>query len=54
MLGVRYALMYPDDVDQLVLADPIGLEDWKSQGRAVAERRRVVRSGAENHCRQHS
>ena len=32
MLGVRYALMYPDDVDQLVLVDPIGLEDWKAKG----------------------
>jgi len=32
MLGMRYALMYPDDVDQLVLVDPIGLEDWKAKG----------------------
>ena len=32
MLGVRYALMYPEDVDQLVLVDPIGLEDWKAKG----------------------
>jgi pimeloyl-ACP methyl ester carboxylesterase len=32
MLGVRYALMYPDLVDQLVLVDPIGLEDWKAKG----------------------
>ena len=32
MLGVRYALMYPDDVSQLVLVDPIGLEDWKAKG----------------------
>jgi pimeloyl-ACP methyl ester carboxylesterase len=32
MLGVRYALMYPGDVDQLVLVDPIGLEDWKAKG----------------------
>jgi pimeloyl-ACP methyl ester carboxylesterase len=32
MLGVRYALMYPNDVDQLVLVDPIGLEDWKAKG----------------------
>ncbi|RST32976.1 alpha/beta fold hydrolase, partial [Staphylococcus epidermidis] len=32
MLGIRYALMYPDDVDQLVLVDPIGLEDWKAKG----------------------
>ncbi len=32
MLGVRYALMYPEDVGQLVLVDPIGLEDWKAKG----------------------
>jgi len=32
MLAVRYALMYPDTVDQLVLVDPIGLEDWKAKG----------------------
>jgi pimeloyl-ACP methyl ester carboxylesterase len=32
MLGVRYALMYPDDVDRLALVDPIGLEDWKAKG----------------------
>jgi pimeloyl-ACP methyl ester carboxylesterase len=32
MLAVRYALMYPDKVDQLVLVDPIGLEDWKAKG----------------------
>jgi pimeloyl-ACP methyl ester carboxylesterase len=32
MLGTRYALMYPDEVAQLVLVDPIGLEDWKAKG----------------------
>ncbi len=32
MLGIRYALMYPSQVDQLVLVDPIGLEDWKARG----------------------
>ncbi|MBV8702664.1 MAG: alpha/beta hydrolase [Acetobacteraceae bacterium] len=32
MLAIRYALMYPDDVDQLALVDPIGLEDWKAKG----------------------
>jgi len=32
MLGVRYALMYPGGVEQLVLVDPIGLEDWKAKG----------------------
>jgi pimeloyl-ACP methyl ester carboxylesterase len=32
MLGIRYALMYPAQVRQLVLVDPIGLEDWKAKG----------------------
>jgi len=32
MLGMRYALTFPDDVDQLVVVDPIGLEDWKAKG----------------------
>jgi pimeloyl-ACP methyl ester carboxylesterase len=32
MLAIRYALMYPSEVDQLVLVDPIGLEDWKALG----------------------
>lgn len=31
MLAMRYALMYPTSVDQLVLVDPIGLEDWKAK-----------------------
>ncbi|MDR3532430.1 MAG: alpha/beta hydrolase [Rhodopila sp.] len=32
MLAIRYGLMYPADVAQLVLVDPIGLEDWKAKG----------------------
>jgi pimeloyl-ACP methyl ester carboxylesterase len=32
MLAARYALMYPDAVDELVLVDPLGLEDWKAEG----------------------
>ncbi|MBV8525101.1 MAG: alpha/beta hydrolase [Acetobacteraceae bacterium] len=32
MLAIRYALMYPAEVEQLVLVDPIGLEDWKAKG----------------------
>jgi len=32
MLGIRYGLMYPSEVEQLVLVDPIGLEDWKALG----------------------
>jgi len=32
MLAMRYALMYPADTKQLVLVNPIGLEDWKAKG----------------------
>jgi pimeloyl-ACP methyl ester carboxylesterase len=32
MLAARYALLYPKDVEQLVLVNPIGLEDWKALG----------------------
>ena len=32
MLAMRYALMYPAAVDQLVLVAPIGLEDWAAKG----------------------
>ncbi|MBN3857598.1 alpha/beta hydrolase [Paraburkholderia sp. Ac-20340] len=32
MLAVRYGLMYPQETGQLVLVNPIGLEDWKAKG----------------------
>ena len=32
MLAVRYALNYPEAVEQLVLVNPIGLEDWQAAG----------------------
>jgi pimeloyl-ACP methyl ester carboxylesterase len=32
MIAIRYALMYPKETQQLVLVDPIGLEDWKAKG----------------------
>jgi pimeloyl-ACP methyl ester carboxylesterase len=32
MLAVRYALLHPQQVEQLVLVNPIGLEDWKALG----------------------
>ncbi|MGO4306652.1 alpha/beta fold hydrolase [Cupriavidus sp. RAF12] len=32
MLAMRYALMYPQETQQLVLVNPIGLEDWKAKG----------------------
>lgn len=32
MLATRYALMFPEQVEQLVMVNPIGLEDWKAEG----------------------
>lgn len=32
MLAVRYALMFPQETEKLVLINPIGLEDWKAKG----------------------
>lgn len=32
MLATRYALQYPEQVQQLALVNPIGLEDWKALG----------------------
>ncbi|MES2068744.1 MAG: alpha/beta hydrolase [Pseudomonadota bacterium] len=32
MLAARYALMYPQQVEQLAMVNPIGLEDWKALG----------------------
>lgn len=32
MLATRYALLFPEDTQSLVLLDPIGLEDWLAKG----------------------
>jgi len=32
MLATRYTLMFADQVEQLVMVNPIGLEDWKAEG----------------------
>lgn len=32
MLATRFALMYPQQTQQLVMVNPIGLEDWKALG----------------------
>src|SRR5262245_5257359 len=32
MMSVRYALMFRDAVEQMVLVNPIGLEDWQAEG----------------------
>ena len=29
MLATRFALMFPEITDKLILVNPIGLEDWK-------------------------
>lgn len=31
MLATRFTLMYPETVEKLILENPIGLEDWKTQ-----------------------
>jgi len=57
MLAARYALMYPDETEQLVMINPIGLEDWKAKGvpfqqaqgrpgRKAAPRRKGVKTQA--------
>jgi len=32
MLATRIALLYPQQVERLVMVNPIGLEDWKAEG----------------------
>ena len=32
MLATRIALMFPQQVEQLVMVNPIGLDDWKAEG----------------------
>lgn len=32
MLAARYALTYPQAVEQLVMVNPLGLEDWQAEG----------------------
>ena len=32
MLAAHYALLYPKAVEQLVLVNPVGLEDWSAKG----------------------
>jgi pimeloyl-ACP methyl ester carboxylesterase len=37
MTAIRYALMFPEAVEQLVLVNPIGLEDWQAKGAPYLE-----------------
>jgi pimeloyl-ACP methyl ester carboxylesterase len=32
MLAARYALMYPANVERLLMVNPLGLEDWQAKG----------------------
>jgi len=32
MLAAHYALLYPKQIEQLVLVNPVGLEDWSAKG----------------------
>lgn len=31
-LAMRHAMMYPEELERLVLVDPLGFEDWKAEG----------------------
>jgi pimeloyl-ACP methyl ester carboxylesterase len=37
MTAIRYALMFPEAVEQLILVNPIGLEDWQAKGAPYLE-----------------
>ena len=37
MTAVRYTLMFPEAVEQLILVNPIGLEDWQAKGAPYLE-----------------
>ena len=32
MLAARYGLMFPNEIERLVMVDPLGLEDWQQAG----------------------
>ncbi|SDT07298.1 Pimeloyl-ACP methyl ester carboxylesterase [Halopseudomonas sabulinigri] len=44
MLAARYALQFPEHTEQLVLANPIGLEDWQQKGVPYATIDRLYRA----------
>ncbi|WP_339531157.1 alpha/beta hydrolase [Pseudomonas mucidolens] len=59
MLATRYALLYPHQTEQLVMVNPIGLEDWKALGvpyRTVdqwyARELKMTAEGARNYQRK--
>ena len=37
MMTMRYAIMFPDAVERIVLVNPIGLEDWQAEGVAFVD-----------------
>ena len=56
MLAMRYALMYPDELTQLILVAPLGLEDWKAAGvlyRTIDERYALDMSTSVDKLRQY-
>ena len=53
MLAIRYALMFPGEADQLVLVDPVGLEDWQAKGVPWISVDRWYRGREEDHGGQH-
>src|SRR5690606_3584857 len=44
MLAMRYALRYPETLTQLILLNPIGLEDWRAMGVPFVDIQRLYRS----------
>ncbi|RFF26883.1 MULTISPECIES: alpha/beta fold hydrolase [unclassified Wenzhouxiangella] len=44
MLATRFALQYPEFADQLVLLNPIGLEDWRAMGVPYVPIERIYRA----------
>lgn len=44
MLAVQFALQYPEFTDQLLLLNPIGLEDWRALGVPFVAAEQIVRA----------
>ena len=44
MTAMRYALMFPDAVERIILVNPIGLEDWQAAGVPFIDLDKVSRS----------
>ena len=53
MLAIRYGLMYPTDLNQLVLVDPDRSRGLEGQGSSLAERRRLASARIAHERREH-